>query len=178
MSRGSGSTEGKRKQVSREGHKCTVRGQVTCGSLWVTYVTRRRLMTHRQLYQFYLLLLKIVLSFSLPSFLASALAPATSSLELGRSFRCRSNRTLTLSPAFETANPPGTSSQDTALPPNPAPRPQPWSLLSSCCAPPGASQGLVTHSSVGRCFQPLITTPGLHQFPLHPSQHLLVGIYW
>lgn len=120
-------------------------------------------------------------SFSLSSFMASALATATSSLELGWSFLCRSNRTLTLPPAFETANPPGTSSQDTALPPNPAPAPQPWSLLSSYCVPPGASQCLVTCSSVGSYFQPLITTHGLRQLPLHPSLaspggHLLVVI--
>lgn len=33
VSRSSGSAEGKRKQVSWEGHKCKVRGQATCG-LW------------------------------------------------------------------------------------------------------------------------------------------------
>lgn len=69
VSRGSGSAEGKRKQVSWEGHKCKVRGQVICGSLWVTYVTRRRLMTHRRLYPFYSLLLKIAASAFLPSWL-------------------------------------------------------------------------------------------------------------
>lgn len=59
-------------------------------------------MTHRRLCQFHPLLLRTVIRVHLSSFLASVLAPAICSLELGWSFLYRSNRTLTLSPAFET----------------------------------------------------------------------------
>lgn len=46
-------------------------------------------MTHTLLYWFHPLFLKIVIGFSLSSFVASALATAVSSLELGWSFLCR-----------------------------------------------------------------------------------------
>lgn len=98
MSRGSGSAEGKRKQVSWEGHKCEVRGQVTCGWWQAVGDICDQKIHGTQVCQFYLLLLllKIVIRFNQSSFLASDLVQATdiSSLELERSFLCISNRDL------------------------------------------------------------------------------------
>lgn len=69
MSRGSGGAENKRKQVSWGWGE--LRGQVACGNLWVTYVTKKREThgTNRSNYQLHVLTLQesLYLTFFLPA---------------------------------------------------------------------------------------------------------------